>query len=134
MLIRLSLVGAVSAFGCGVLYVFCYIPALIIGAGIFLLFIFGWVYYIPQYVRRIRVIIGDECLAVSRGVFIHRTVIIPNPKCVYCEHIRSPLMYCFRVESVRIKLIRRSVIISGLSKADAELVIAQMNLCMEDKR
>lgn len=133
MLIRLLLVGAVSAFGCGVLYVFCYIPALVIGAGIFLLFIFEWTYYIPQYVCRIKVVIGDECIAVSRGVFIHRTVIIPNPKSVYCEYIRSPLMYCFGVGSVRIKLIRRSVIISGLSMSDAELILARMNVCVEDK-
>ena len=119
----LSVFAALVILLCGVIFTRYHIPALIFGAGIFVLYLVLLLWYIPSYVNRLNVEIAADKLVVRNGVIFHRVRVIPSVRAVYCEYRQGIVARIFGLCTLYIRLAHRSVAIIGLTIASAERII-----------
>ncbi len=125
--VRLCLCAILPIFICGVLSTFFWVAAAIIAAVMVSLFLFIWIWYLPRYYRSCRVTLSADAVAVCRGVFLRRKYILPSPRTIYCDEMRSPVLSLFGLKSVNFHLVRRTLSADGLSSADAALLLSHIS-------
>lgn len=124
--IRLFLCALLPVFACGVLFTFFPTAGILTGVVLLCAFLWGWFWYLPRFFRSCRVVLSPCAVAVHRGVFLRRKYILPSPRTIYAEEIRTPIASLFGLRAVNIHLVRRILPIDGLSEPDARRVLSHL--------
>lgn len=119
---RLTAVCAPCAFVCGVIFEFNRIPALILGAGLAVLFLAAWTWYLPRRVGAVEIETGDRAVCIRSGVIFRKTRIVPFARTVYCERRTDILSRFTGTCALCVRLARRDVVIRGLTPSDADAI------------
>lgn len=125
--VRLCLCAILPIFICGVLSTFFWLAAVIAAAVIISLFLFTWIWYLPRYYRSCRVVLSADAVAVCRGVFLRKKYILPSPRTIYCDEMRSPVLSLFGLKAINVHLVRRTLSVDGLSSTDANLLLSHIS-------
>ena len=128
IVLRLRLFAATLpvTFALGAIYYLNHIPALVLSVGIFVLFCFGWVVYIPLIIKSQRAVLEASALWLYKGIIIKRRHIIPYNRCIYCKACSGPVLRAMGLVTVKIRLVGGDISVQGLSRRDADNLISSL--------
>lgn len=124
--LRLFLATLPVAFALGAIYYFNHIPALVLSVGIFVLFCFLWLVYIPMLIKSQRAVLEASALWVYKGIIIKRRHIIPYNRYVYCKVCSGPVLRLLGLVTVKIRLVGGDIEVGGVCRQEAELLISKL--------
>lgn len=76
--------------------------------------------YLPQYIKRYDITLSENALIIKSGVFITHERIMPYPRLLYTERLRTPLAARFGVSALVLKATRTAAVMLELNDADIE--------------
>lgn len=96
--------------------------SIVIGIAIVIAVLFNFV-YLPVFLKSYLVTVDKNAVTITRGVFIKRESVMPQPRLVYAEHITTPLARAFSVSAVAFRAARAATITIELEKADVNEIL-----------
>ena len=84
--------------------------------------------YVPIYVKGYSLLASSKAICVKRGVIFKRSFFVPFSDALFCDSVQTPLSAMFGIKAVRIHLMRRTLTIDGISRSDAQLLLARFTV------
>lgn len=109
---------------CGLLSVMLPLPVTaVLLILIILLFAFAFFYYLPHLHRSVKIVLTDEALMYTRGVFFNQKYIMPRPRMIYVQQFNTPISAAMRLRNIRLRAARSQLTVFSLSYDDADAIV-----------
>lgn len=100
-------------------YSFIFLPtAIVISIGS--VFIFG---YIPLYFKSYNIFVDNNCICITKGVFIKTMCIVPYSRLAIVKCFTTPVISVLKLKIVMLKVARGWLFIPEIERKDAALLI-----------
>lgn len=97
-------------------------------ASAFLLF-----YYLPRLHDSVHIVLTEEAILYTRGVFFNRKYIMPLPRMIYVQQFNTPISAAMRLRNLRLRAARSQLTVFSLSDKDAEEILRATGLAPDRK-
>ena len=80
-------------------------------------------FYLPCYFRKYEILLDENALIIKSGVFITHERIMPYPRMLYTERLRTPLSYKLGLSALLIRATRATAVILELHNDDVDGIL-----------
>lgn len=101
---------------------------LLIVLSVFILF-----YYLPRLQESVHIVINDDAILYTRGVFFSQKYIMPLPRMIYVQQFNTPISAAMRLKNLRLRAARSQLTMFSLAYSDAEEILRVTGLAPDRK-
>lgn len=85
-------------------------------------------YYLPCLHESVHIVLSDDAILYTRGVFFSQKYIMPLPRMIYVQQFNTPISAAMRLRNLRLRAARSQLTVFSLAHSDAQEILRATGL------